>query len=150
MQPELVLGEEEKKERFKVSLNRRNQDELISEPMDTNASEASTSRTSERPGIVGAITTPIVAQDMVVLSTPSTSSAIMNTKQDITEDENLTNDSIIFVSSTENLSGNEMNVAERDVIAFTKNKSDVSDEEKLINAYNREFNISVLRIEKFE
>jgi hypothetical protein len=29
MRPELVLGEEGKKERFKVSINRKNQDELI-------------------------------------------------------------------------------------------------------------------------
>jgi hypothetical protein len=147
MQPELVLGEEEKKERFKVSLNRRNQDEPISEPIDTNASEASTSRTSERPGIVVSLPITIVGQDMVVLSTPSTSSVIMNTKQDIAEDENLTNDSIISVSSTENLSGNEMNVAERDVIGFNQKKSNVSEEETLINAYNHEFNISVLRKE---
>ena len=147
MQPEQVLGEEEKKERFKVSLNRRNQDELIAEPVDTDASGASTSHTSERPGIVVTIPTTIVSQDMVVLSTPSTSLVIMDTKQDITEEENLTNDSIISISSTENVSGNEMNVAERDVIANTKNQSDVSEEEKLINRYNHEFNISVLRKE---
>ena len=143
MQPELVLGEEEKKERFKVSLNRKNPDKLIYEPMDTHASEASTSHTSERPGIVVTIPTTIVSQDMVVLSTPSTSLVIMDTKQDITEEENLTNDSIISISSTENVSENEMNVAERD----TKNKSDVSEEEKLINIYNHEFKILVLRKE---
>ena len=68
-------------------------------------------------------------------------------KSDITEEENLTNDSIISISSTETVNGNEMNVAEREVIEYTKNKSDVSEEEKLINAYNHEFNISVLRKE---
>ena len=93
MQPELVLGEEEKKERFKVSLHRRNQDELIADHMDTHASEASTSHTSERPGIVVTIPTTIVAQDMVerVSSKPSTSSVILNTNPDITEEENQIN-----------------------------------------------------------
>jgi hypothetical protein len=65
MQPELVLGEEEKKERFKVSINHRNQDELIYEPMETRASEASTSRTSERPVMVVTIPTTSIAQDMI-------------------------------------------------------------------------------------
>ena len=98
--------------------------------------------------LVGAIPTTIVGQDMVVLSTHSTSSVIMNINiPDLTEEENLTNDYIISISSTENMSGNEMNVAEREVIEYTKNKSDVSEEEKLINAYNHDFNISVLRKE---
>jgi hypothetical protein len=153
MQPELVLGEEEKKERFKVSLNRRNHDELIDDPMYTDASEASTSHTSERPGIVVAIPTTIVAQDMVarVSSNPSTSSVTLNTTPDMTEEEKLVNatshNSTISFSSIQNVSENVMNIARSDVITDTKTKPDIAEEEKRINAYNHEFNLSVSRIE---
>ena len=114
MQPELVLGEEEKKERFKVSINLKNQDELINEPIDTNASEASTSRASERPGIWVTIPTTIVSQDTMerVSSIPSTSYVIINTKPEINEEENHINATnhafIISVSSLENVSENVM------------------------------------------
>ena len=154
MQPEQVLGEEEKKERFKVSLNRKNPDKLIYEPMDTHASEASTSRASERPGIWVTIPTTIVSQDTIerVSSKPSTSYVIMNTKPEITEEENHINatnhDSIISVSSLENVSENVMNVAKSDVITDTKTKPDITDEEKRINAYIHEFSKSVSKIYK--
>ena len=110
MQPELVLGEEEKKE---VSINLKNQDELINEPIDTNASEASTSHASERPGIWLTIPTTIVSQDTMERVSSILAPSYVITKPEITEEENHINatnhDSIISVSSLENVSENVMN-----------------------------------------
>jgi hypothetical protein len=119
--------------------------------MDTH--EASTSRTSERPGIWVTIPTTIVSQDIMerVSSKPSTSSVSINTKPDNTEEENLLNatnhDYTLSISSIAKVSENEMIIAKSDVITDTKTKPDISEEEKRINAFIHEFNKSVSRIE---
>ena len=81
MQPELVLTEEEKKERFKVSINRKTQDEDIAETSYLHPSVPTTSTVNSRPdsrGLVGPFS-PTRGQAMHErAAAPSTSSASMS------------------------------------------------------------------------